>query len=301
MGEEGTGSFSFALALASRIPARFHALFTPHNSPGPKPRDLASHPPAFKVQKQAPQPLPAARIEGSNRRALFRLPLLRSNARSMRRHARRVATTLLRAGSSTIGGMSGGGGAGLGGAVVVARAVGASASAAGGARTHLFSSLATRRWAGPAAAVSSSSAALHAHRHHHPHASTRRHARLSSPVAAGHVEVRVASMGESITEGSVVAILAPPGTAVEEDAVIAQIETDKVTIDVRAPRAGVVQQVLVKPDESVVVGQLVAILGDEGKQEKEMGMDGEGRGGGEGGTHAHAHAHPHVCRSHTQP
>ena len=113
-----------------------------------------------------------------------------------------------------------------------------------------------RRWTAAGAAATT------AHHTSHP---TRRHARVSTPVAAA-VEVRVAAMGESITEGSVAAILAPPGTAVEEDQVIAQIETDKVTIDVRAPSAGVVQQILVKPDETVVVGQLVAILGDEGKK-----------------------------------
>ena len=42
-------------------------------------------------------------------------------------------------------------------------------------------------------------------------------------------------MGDSITEGAVAALTKSPGDAVEADEVVAQIETDKVTIDVRAP------------------------------------------------------------------
>ena len=45
------------------------------------------------------------------------------------------------------------------------------------------------------------------------------------------------------------------GEAVAVDEVIAQIETDKVTIDVRAPVAGVVSEVLVKEGDTVNVGQ----------------------------------------------
>lgn len=59
------------------------------------------------------------------------------------------------------------------------------------------------------------------------------------------LEVKIASMGESISEGTVAAILKQPGDAVEEDEPILQIETDKVTIDVRAPEAGKVENLLV--------------------------------------------------------
>lgn len=46
-------------------------------------------------------------------------------------------------------------------------------------------------------------------------------------------------MGESITEGTVADILKQPGEALAADDIILQIETDKVTIDVRAPQQGV--------------------------------------------------------------
>ena len=57
--------------------------------------------------------------------------------------------------------------------------------------------------------------------------------------------VEVPSMGDSITEGSIAAVLKGPGDSVQVDEVIAQIETDKVTIDVRAATAGVIGKILV--------------------------------------------------------
>eukprot|EP00884_Botryococcus_braunii_P009503 jgi/Botrbrau1/18554/Bobra.0367s0005.1 len=85
--------------------------------------------------------------------------------------------------------------------------------------------------------------------------------RIYGSNAPGKVQISVAPMGESITEGTISAILKNAGDKVDEDEPIAQIETDKVTFDVRAPQAGIIQQVLVKVDENVNVGQVVAILG----------------------------------------
>ena len=83
--------------------------------------------------------------------------------------------------------------------------------------------------------------------------------RAARIVAAADV-VEVPAMGDSITEGSIAAVLKGPGDAVEADEVIAQIETDKVTIDVRAPAAGAVVDVLVKEGDSVTVGQGVCTV-----------------------------------------
>jgi 2-oxoglutarate dehydrogenase E2 component (dihydrolipoamide succinyltransferase) len=47
-------------------------------------------------------------------------------------------------------------------------------------------------------------------------------------------------------EGSIASILKQEGDAVEEDEVIFQIDTDKVTIDVRAPEAGRLDKILVR-------------------------------------------------------
>ncbi len=59
------------------------------------------------------------------------------------------------------------------------------------------------------------------------------------------LDVPVPSMGESITEGTVADILKQPGEALAADDIILQIETDKVTIDVRAPHDGVLTSVKV--------------------------------------------------------
>ena len=84
--------------------------------------------------------------------------------------------------------------------------------------------------------------------------------------AAPHLatNVEVPPMGDSITEGSIASVLKQPGDSVEVDEVIAQIETDKVTIDVRAPAAGIVKDVLVKEGDSVNVGQAVCTLEEGG-------------------------------------
>lgn len=68
-------------------------------------------------------------------------------------------------------------------------------------------------------------------------------------------------MGESIEEGSISAVLKQEGDSVEMDETIFQIETDKVTVDVRAPEAGVLTKIMVKEDETVRVGQELADVG----------------------------------------
>jgi len=61
-------------------------------------------------------------------------------------------------------------------------------------------------------------------------------------------------MGDSITEGTVVAFLKQPGEYAELDEVVVQIETDKVTVDVMAPMAGTVKAFFCEEDENVEVG-----------------------------------------------
>ncbi|KAL8197725.1 hypothetical protein R6Q57_024259 [Mikania cordata] len=57
------------------------------------------------------------------------------------------------------------------------------------------------------------------------------------------VDAVVPFMGESISDGTLATFLKKPGDRVEVDEPIAQIETDKVTIDVASPEAGVIQEV----------------------------------------------------------
>ncbi|XP_071705637.1 dihydrolipoyllysine-residue succinyltransferase component of 2-oxoglutarate dehydrogenase complex 1, mitochondrial-like [Rutidosis leptorrhynchoides] len=72
-------------------------------------------------------------------------------------------------------------------------------------------------------------------------------------------------MGESISDGTLAAFLKKPGDRVEVDEPIAQIETDKVTIDVASPEAGVIQEFVAKEGDTVEPGTKVAIISKSGE------------------------------------
>lgn len=61
-------------------------------------------------------------------------------------------------------------------------------------------------------------------------------------------------MGDSITEGTIVEWVTEVGKSVQEGDVVAMIETDKVTIEVKADAAGIVTQHFGKLDETIEVG-----------------------------------------------
>jgi 2-oxoglutarate dehydrogenase E2 component (dihydrolipoamide succinyltransferase) len=61
-------------------------------------------------------------------------------------------------------------------------------------------------------------------------------------------------MGDSITEGTIVDIPVAPGDYVNEDDVVLVLETDKVSVDVRAPEAGAVVEIMGEVDDVVEVG-----------------------------------------------
>ena len=73
-------------------------------------------------------------------------------------------------------------------------------------------------------------------------------------------EVKVPTLGESITEATLGSWLKKPGDAVKADEPIASLETDKVAIDVPSPVAGVMGQQVVKEGETVQVGALIATI-----------------------------------------
>ncbi|XP_059664859.1 dihydrolipoyllysine-residue succinyltransferase component of 2-oxoglutarate dehydrogenase complex 2, mitochondrial-like isoform X3 [Cornus florida] len=67
-------------------------------------------------------------------------------------------------------------------------------------------------------------------------------------------------MGESISDGTLAKFLKNPGDRVEVDEPIAQIETDKVTIDVASPEAGVIQKFVAKEGDTVEPGTKIAVI-----------------------------------------
>ncbi|KAJ4756100.1 Dihydrolipoyllysine-residue succinyltransferase component of 2-oxoglutarate dehydrogenase complex [Rhynchospora pubera] len=67
-------------------------------------------------------------------------------------------------------------------------------------------------------------------------------------------------MGESITDGTLAIFLKKPGDRVEQDEPIAQIETDKVTIDVNSPLSGVIEKLTASEGDTVTPGTKIAVI-----------------------------------------
>ena len=61
-------------------------------------------------------------------------------------------------------------------------------------------------------------------------------------------------MGDSITEGTIAAVEKGVGDSVSVDEIVAIIDTDKVSVEVRADAAGVIEEIFVAEDENVEVG-----------------------------------------------
>jgi len=71
-------------------------------------------------------------------------------------------------------------------------------------------------------------------------------------------DVQVPALGESITEGTLAQWLKKPGEAVKADEPIASLETDKVSVEVPSPVAGVLAEQLVEEGDNVAVGAVIA-------------------------------------------
>jgi 2-oxoglutarate dehydrogenase E2 component (dihydrolipoamide succinyltransferase) len=71
-------------------------------------------------------------------------------------------------------------------------------------------------------------------------------------------EIRVPALGESVTEATIGKWFKEPGEAVAADEPLVELETDKVTIEVPAPAAGVLADIAAKDGDTVAVG---AVLG----------------------------------------
>ncbi|MEX6508313.1 2-oxoglutarate dehydrogenase complex dihydrolipoyllysine-residue succinyltransferase [Jiella sp. M17.18] len=75
-------------------------------------------------------------------------------------------------------------------------------------------------------------------------------------------DIKVPTLGESVTEATVGQWFKQPGDRVELDETIAELETDKVTVEVPAPAAGVLQDITVQAGETVEVGAVIGAIGE---------------------------------------
>ena len=75
-------------------------------------------------------------------------------------------------------------------------------------------------------------------------------------------DIRVPTLGESVTEATIGKWFKQPGDAVAVDEPLVELETDKVTIEVPAPAAGVLGEIAAKDGETVAVGALLGQIQD---------------------------------------
>jgi len=75
-------------------------------------------------------------------------------------------------------------------------------------------------------------------------------------------EVRVPTLGESVTEATVATWFKKPGEAVAVDEMLCELETDKVTVEVPSPVAGTLAEIIAAEGETVGVAALLATISE---------------------------------------
>ena len=76
------------------------------------------------------------------------------------------------------------------------------------------------------------------------------------------VEVRVPALGESVTEATIATWFKKPGDAVAVDEILCELETDKVSLDVPSPAAGVLGEILAAEGVTVAANALLATIAE---------------------------------------
>ncbi|MEY2961085.1 MAG: hypothetical protein RLZ60_915 [Pseudomonadota bacterium] len=76
------------------------------------------------------------------------------------------------------------------------------------------------------------------------------------------IEVRVPTLGESVTEATVATWFKKPGDAVAVDEMLCELETDKVTVEVPSPAAGVMGDIVANEGDTVGVDALLAHINE---------------------------------------
>ncbi len=80
------------------------------------------------------------------------------------------------------------------------------------------------------------------------------------------IEVKVPQLSESIAEATLLQWKKKPGQAVEMDEILVEIETDKVVLEVPAPAAGVLAQIIKNDGDTCISEELIAKIDTEGEE-----------------------------------
>src|SRR6185436_12209887 len=74
------------------------------------------------------------------------------------------------------------------------------------------------------------------------------------------IELKIPAVGESVQEVQIGRWLKQPGEEVQEDQSVVELETDKASLEVPAPRSGVLEKILKKEGETVSVGEVIGYI-----------------------------------------
>ena len=76
-------------------------------------------------------------------------------------------------------------------------------------------------------------------------------------------EFKLPDLGEGLTEGEIARWLVAEGDEVAEDAPLVEIATDKTTVEIPSPAAGLVAKILVAEGDVVPVGTVLVVIGGD--------------------------------------
>jgi pyruvate/2-oxoglutarate dehydrogenase complex dihydrolipoamide acyltransferase (E2) component len=80
-------------------------------------------------------------------------------------------------------------------------------------------------------------------------------------------EFKLPDLGEGLTEGEVARWLVQEGQEIAEDDPLVEIQTDKTTVEIPSPAAGIVSRILVEEGAVVPVGTVLVVIGGDGAAE----------------------------------
>jgi 2-oxoglutarate dehydrogenase E2 component (dihydrolipoamide succinyltransferase) len=89
------------------------------------------------------------------------------------------------------------------------------------------------------------------------------------------VSVEVPTLGESVTEAIIARWLVDEGDYVSADDIIAELDTDKISVDVPAPASGVVTSLKYEIDDDVAVGEVIAEIDTDAEKPEDHGDEGD--------------------------
>ncbi|MDB5511645.1 MAG: dihydrolipoamide succinyltransferase, partial [Enterovirga sp.] len=75
-------------------------------------------------------------------------------------------------------------------------------------------------------------------------------------------DIKVPTLGESVTEATIGRWFKKPGDAVKADEPLVELETDKVTLEVNAPASGTLGDIVAKDGETVTPGALLGTVNE---------------------------------------